>query len=92
METNVFDLLIKRFGNANFDEFEQNGYECISYTRITQSYEDGPECDYNEEISEFLDKYGYTQVSHGTTGCDERNYENSETYIYAKTFNAALPA
>ena len=80
----AFDLLIKRFENANLDEFEQNGDECISYTRITQSYEEGPERDYNEEIAEFLDEYGYTQVSYDTTGCDERCYSNSETYIYAK--------
>ena len=84
MKTNVLYLLIKRFGNANFDEFEQNGYECISYTRITQSYENGPEYDYSPEIEKFLGKYGYKQVRHTTTGCDERNYENSETYIYAK--------
>ena len=80
----VFDLLTKKFEFACLYEFEQNGYECISYTRITQSYEDGPEHDYNEEIAEFLDEYGYTQISYDTTGCDERNYENSETYIYAK--------
>ena len=37
---NVFDLLTKKFEFACLDEFEQNGYECISYTRVTQSYED----------------------------------------------------
>lgn len=84
MKTNVFDLLVSIFDNANLNEFEQNGYKCISYTRITQSYEDGPEPDYNQEISDFLGEYGYEQVRYSSTGCDERNYSNSETYIYAK--------
>jgi len=84
MKKSIFDLLIARFDNANLDEFEQNGCDCISYTRITQSYEDGPEPDWSQEISDFLEEYGYEQVHYSTTGCDERNYSNSETYIYAK--------
>ena len=84
MKTNVFNLLFERFDNANLDEFEQNGYKCISYTRVTQSYEDGPEPDYSQEIAEFLCEYGYRQVHYSTTGCDERNYSNSETYVFAK--------
>ena len=80
----TFDLLTKKFDFLNIDEFEQNGYECISYTRVTQSYEDGPEPDYSNEISEFLEEYGYKQVDYVSTGHDERNYENSETYIYGK--------
>lgn len=84
MGKNVFDLLTKRFDNANLDEFELNGHGCISYTRVTQSYEDGPERDYHKKISDFLEEYGYEQVHYSTTGCDEHNYSNSETYIYAK--------
>ena len=84
MKKNVFNLLAERFDNADLDEFKHKGHDYISYARITQSYENGPEYDYSEEIAKFLGKYGYKQVSYTTTGCDEQNYSNSETYIYAK--------
>lgn len=80
----TFDLLTKEFSFLNLDEYEQNGWSYISYTRVTQSYADGPEPDYSNEISEFLEEHGYEQVDYVNTGHDERNYENIEIYIYAK--------
>lgn len=91
----LIDLLEHRFEGANVckTEIEVSAWplstesiNVIAYTRVTSSYNDGPEHDYSKSISSFLKKFGYIQIDHRTSGCDERNLENSETYFYFKTY------
>jgi len=54
----------------------------ISYRRVTSSYADGPEFDYSKEIAQILCNSGFEAAGYYTSGCDERNFENHETFYY----------
>ena len=83
MKTKILNELQKRFEFADIYDAVVNGYQCIVYNRVTSSYENGPDPDYSEQITNFLAQYGYNKVGYHTTGCDERNYENYESYLFS---------
>jgi hypothetical protein len=59
----------------------------ISLTRVTRSYESGPEMDFFPEIKQILCNSGFKMERYDTTGYDDYHFEDYETYYFLESCN-----